>query len=259
MGIAAVVPGFAELVRAPTFPIDWHDVAADLGPALGSVDFTFSFLVEVIFVSVLFVSAAEFLSSVEWSARLLACCSKSIPVNTSDVATDFGKANTQTSLRITNQLSVRTNKQPPSSGASHALKANLADAISCDLPIWKLVITGRFCFRINDNSALILDGSATISSHRRIMSSTTQKHADFVSQPMREKGVAVLPGIGPALKKEFEAAGFNKANNVLGKFLVLDKNEQQFKTWIKQTCPSANEKFAKDCYNGLKGWCNAHL
>lgn len=76
---------------------------------------------------------------------------------------------------------------------------------------------------------------------------------------MREKGVDVLPGIGPALKKELEAAGFHKANKVLGQFLVLDKNEQTFKTWIKQTCRSATEKFADDCYNGLKGWCNAHL
>ena len=60
--IAAVVPGFAELARAP---LDWHDFAADSGPALGSVDFAFTFLVEVAFVisvSVLFVSAAEFLS-----------------------------------------------------------------------------------------------------------------------------------------------------------------------------------------------------
>ena len=89
--IAAVVPGFAELARAP---LDWHDFAADSGPASGSVDFAFSFLVEVAFVisvSVLFVSAAEFLSiDLEWSARLLACCSETISVNTSDVATDFG-------------------------------------------------------------------------------------------------------------------------------------------------------------------------
>ena len=89
-----ICPGFAELARAPTFLLDWHDFAADSGPAVGSVDFAFSFLLEVPFVisvSVLFVSKAEFLSNdLEWSARLLACCSETVSVNTSHVATDFG-------------------------------------------------------------------------------------------------------------------------------------------------------------------------
>lgn len=76
---------------------------------------------------------------------------------------------------------------------------------------------------------------------------------------MREKGVTLLPGIGPALKEQLEAAGYHKAYNVLGQYLVLDKNEQNFKTWIKKTCRSANEKHVKDCHNALKAWCNAHL
>ena len=55
---------------------------------LGSVEFAFSFLVAVISVSALFVSAAEF--DLEWSARLLASCSETVSVDTSDIATDFG-------------------------------------------------------------------------------------------------------------------------------------------------------------------------
>ena len=76
---------------------------------------------------------------------------------------------------------------------------------------------------------------------------------------MREKGVAVLPGIGPVLRGQLQAAGFHTAYNVLGRFLMLDKNQQNFNIWIKTICPSANAKHANACYNGLNAWCNAHL
>ena len=76
---------------------------------------------------------------------------------------------------------------------------------------------------------------------------------------MMGKGVALLPGIGPVLKVQLEAAGFQSACNVLGQFLILDRNEQNFNIWIKKICRSANAKHANACYNGLNAWCNAHL
>ena len=61
------------------------------------------------------------------------------------------------------------------------------------------------------------------------MSSTSQKHRNFVSEPMGEKPVTDLAGIGEVLGKRLADKGFDKAYVVLGQFLVLKKNEEMFR------------------------------
>ncbi|XP_067681847.1 barrier-to-autointegration factor-like isoform X1 [Haliotis asinina] len=90
------------------------------------------------------------------------------------------------------------------------------------------------------------------------MSSTSQKHRNFVSEPMGEKLVTELAGIGPVLGGRLNEAGFDKAYVVLGQFLVLKKDEEMFIDWLKDTC-SANSKQAGDCYVCLKTWCDSFL
>lgn len=91
-----------------------------------------------------------------------------------------------------------------------------------------------------------------------IMSSTSQKHRNFVSEPMGEKPVTELAGIGAVLGERLTGKGFDKAYVVLGQFLLLKKDEEMFMDWIKETC-LANKKQGSDCYNCLKEWCDAFL
>jgi len=75
---------------------------------------------------------------------------------------------------------------------------------------------------------------------------------------MGDKLVTDLAGIGPVLGGKLAEKGFDKAYVVLGQFLVLKKNEELFKGWVKETC-GANAKQSGDCYNCLKEWCDAFL
>ncbi|KAJ3588847.1 hypothetical protein NHX12_009701 [Muraenolepis orangiensis] len=90
------------------------------------------------------------------------------------------------------------------------------------------------------------------------MSSTSQKHKDFVAEPMAEKNVNALAGIGDVLGRRLEERGFDKAYVVLGQFLVLKKDEELFRDWLKDTC-SANSQKQGDCYGCLREWCDSFL
>ncbi|KAG5285091.1 hypothetical protein AALO_G00033980 [Alosa alosa] len=90
------------------------------------------------------------------------------------------------------------------------------------------------------------------------MSSTSQKHKEFVAEPMGEKSVNALAGIGEVLGKRLEEKGFDKAYVVLGQFLVLKKDEEFFRDWLKDTC-GANSKQQGDCYGCLREWCDSFL
>ncbi|WAR18794.1 BAF-like protein [Mya arenaria] len=85
------------------------------------------------------------------------------------------------------------------------------------------------------------------------MSSTSQKHKNFVMEPMGDKAVTELAGMGPVLGGKLEEAGFDKAYVVLGQYLVLRKDEELFKEWLKDIT-GANKKQQNDCYTCLKEW-----
>lgn len=90
------------------------------------------------------------------------------------------------------------------------------------------------------------------------MSTTSQKHRNFVAEPMGEKEVTDLAGIGDVLGKRLAGKGFDKAYVVLGQFLLLKKNKDLFVEWIKDLA-GANTKTSADCYQCLSDWCDEFL
>ena len=90
------------------------------------------------------------------------------------------------------------------------------------------------------------------------MTSTSQKHRNFVSEPMGEKRVTQLAGIGDVLGGRLEEKGYDKAYVVLGQFLVLRKDEELFTDWLHEVC-NANSKQRGECYRCLKEWCDQFL
>ncbi|XP_014256375.1 barrier-to-autointegration factor-like [Cimex lectularius] len=82
------------------------------------------------------------------------------------------------------------------------------------------------------------------------MSHSSQKHRNFIAEPMNEKPVTKLAGIGEVLGTRLEQQGFDRAYVVLGQFLVLRKNRALFQDWMRDTC-QANSTQSNDCYNRL--------
>ena len=90
------------------------------------------------------------------------------------------------------------------------------------------------------------------------MSSTTVKHQNFIQEPMGEKEVTKLAGIGTAFGEELVNRGFDKAYVVLGQFLVLKKDEEKFIDWLEDLI-GADRRNSSACYNCLQAWSDAFL
>ena len=59
-----------------------------------------------------------------------------------------------------------------------------------------------------------------------------QKFAQFIGEPIQDKPVTELVGVGPALGAKLVAAGYPNAFHLLGKYLVFKKVDFLFIDWI---------------------------
>jgi len=90
------------------------------------------------------------------------------------------------------------------------------------------------------------------------MSTTSQKHRNFVAEPMADKPVTDLAGVGNVLGQRLITKGYTEAYVVLGQFLLLKKDKELFVDWMKDAA-GANTKQASDCHQCLADWCDEFL
>ncbi|CAF0725258.1 unnamed protein product [Adineta steineri] len=91
------------------------------------------------------------------------------------------------------------------------------------------------------------------------MSSTTsQKFRDFTGEPLKDKLLDEVPGIGPKLASNLEGSGITKAYELLGIYLTLLKNKEYFELWIRDNA-GANRHQAKQCADAIDSFCSQFL
>ncbi|XP_073714562.1 barrier-to-autointegration factor-like isoform X2 [Misgurnus anguillicaudatus] len=110
----------------------------------------------------------------------------------------------------------------------------------------------------NLNRKALQSGNTSVQVYFVFAMTTSQKHRSFCSEPMGDKSVYALPGIGPVLGGRLEKIGIRTAKDVLGRFLILGMDEWKFKSWLRDSC-GANAKHQRDCYNCLREWTNNFL
>ena len=75
---------------------------------------------------------------------------------------------------------------------------------------------------------------------------------------MEQLDVESLPGIDVVLGSRLREKGYKKAYIVLGRFLMLNRDQDLFMCWIHDIC-GANTKQACDCYRFLVEWATEHM
>ncbi|VDN85119.1 unnamed protein product [Brugia pahangi] len=90
------------------------------------------------------------------------------------------------------------------------------------------------------------------------MTSTSVKHREFVSEPMGEKEVTAVAGIGPTYGEKLSKAGFDKAYVLFGQFLLLKKEKELFVDWLKEVA-GVSSNHALSAYNCLNEWSEQYI
>ncbi|KHJ99521.1 barrier to autointegration factor [Oesophagostomum dentatum] len=88
--------------------------------------------------------------------------------------------------------------------------------------------------------------------------STSVKHREFIGEPMAEKEVTAIAGIGPTYGAKLAEIGFDKAYILFGQFLLLKKDEDLFTEWLKDTA-GVSAHHAKSAYNCLNAWAEQFI
>ncbi|XP_061600808.1 barrier-to-autointegration factor-like protein [Cololabis saira] len=90
------------------------------------------------------------------------------------------------------------------------------------------------------------------------MATTSQKYMDFVREPLWNKPVTAIPGIGEELDQRLRERGFYNADRVMKLFVQYGRDTESFKTWLM--CVIGSPPYmAELCAQALWEWSNIHL
>merc|ERR1711911_75294 len=98
----------------------------------------------------------------------------------------------------------------------------------------------------------------TAVSKQATATSTTVKHRNFISEPIGDKLVTSVPGVGEKYGENLKNQGFDKAFVLLGQFLVLKKEKDVFIDFLK-TEIGMNDKYALSCYESMLAYSDQYL
>ena len=90
------------------------------------------------------------------------------------------------------------------------------------------------------------------------MSSSSQKHRAFVSEPLGNKPVRDVPGIGQKAAGKLQNQGYDKAYQVVGQYNAQGRSDTQFKGWLQNNAHS-NDGNAAKANQAVKEWGNNHM
>lgn len=81
--------------------------------------------------------------------------------------------------------------------------------------------------------------------------SDTKKHREFVAEPIKDKDVDKLPGIGPVAANNLKNRGYNLARQLLGELLLKGDDQEKFCAFLMEVS-GANSENQRICYKALK-------
>ena len=92
-----------------------------------------------------------------------------------------------------------------------------------------------------------------------------QTYKRFVNNPLSpDQGVQTLPGIGPAYGGRLRDSGITTAQQLLGQYLMMNRNRGVFMSWLWGICilypqsPTANRDM-NWCCDALREWSDRHI
>lgn len=117
-----------------------------------------------------------------------------------------------------------------------------------------------------------------IVTREKMSSSTTQKFREFMAEPLGDKSIRDVPGIGDVLGTKLTEAGYGKVRDIVdnsdisfvdrfvslqaytlfGKYLLCNKDLEQFQEWIQTQC-GANSHQAKSAATAFADWAEAFI
>ena len=82
----------------------------------------------------------------------------------------------------------------------------------------------------------------------------------FVEEPLGEKSVRAVPGIGPAYEEKLKKKGITKACMLVGQFIYFGGDEKKYIDWLQSTkvYEGISNVHARSVFDGIKEWCEKH-